>query len=118
MALSDQEKLDVIFYLGWPGKTLIEGSTDYSKIIADKMENLSAPIELRVKGLLTKIVAIDERIEGALCRMAAKKVGDIETNSDELYLLRKERMNYLRELSDLLDIPLMKQGGSNISVCV
>lgn len=119
MALTDQEKLDIIFQLGWPGETLTVDSTSYSKIISDRVTDLSAPIELRVRGLLARVAKVDVALESAVCRLSAKEVGDIVLRDDELYQLRREKKRLLRELSDLLDIPIMRQGdGGGISVCV
>ena len=116
--LTAQEKTNIIFYLGWPAKTLIVGSTDYSKIVADRLENLTDEIEINVLRWLEKVVNIDNAREASLCRLAAKRVGDIETNPNELYELRKEKTRILNELSDMLDIELMRSGRGSIGVCV
>lgn len=119
MALTDQEKTDIIFQLGWPGDTIIQGSTGYNNTITDRVNDLSAPIELRVRGLLARVFKVDAALEAAICRLSAKEVGDIVLRDDELYQLRREKKRILRELSDLLDIPIMRQGdGGGISVCV
>lgn len=115
MALSDAEKADVVFRLGWSGKVLIEGSTDYSKIIADRLINLSAPIEAQIRTLLSRLKKITESIDAAICRLAAKQVGDITLRDDELYLLRREEKKLKKELADLTDVPFM--GGGGTSVC-
>jgi hypothetical protein len=118
MALTDQEKTDVLYQLGWSGKTLITSSTDYSKTIADSLINLSSPIELRVRDLLARLVKIDTAISNAICRLSAKEVGDIKLRDDELYQLRREKTRTCRELSDLLDIPVTRSGSGGVSVCV
>lgn len=119
MALSDQQKADIIFHLGWSADTIISGSTGYNNTINNRLLNLTAPVEGRVAKLLLRIEGIDCKLEAALDRLAAKKVDTIELRDDEMYLLRKEKIRVLRELSDLLDIPIMRQGsGGGISVCV
>lgn len=118
MALSTQQKADAIFYLGWSAKTLIPGSTDYSKIVADRLETLTPESESTVVLWLDKIRAIDTALDAAICRLTAKRVGDIETNPDEIRELRKERLRIIRELSDTLDIAVMRSGGGNMSICV
>ena len=118
MALSAQEKADIIFQLGWPAKTLIQGSTDYSKIISDRLSNLTDEIELNIRAWLDKLAKIDATIEAAICRLSAKRVGDIETNPNELYELRKEKKRILMELSDMLDIEILRSGSGGISVCI
>lgn len=118
MALSDKQKADVVFFLGWPGKTLVVDSTNYNRTTAQRLENLSAGIESQVEGLLEKLKRNDERLEAASDRMAAKKVGDIELNGDELAMLRNERNRLRKLLSQLLDIPLMGSSGVMFGVTV
>lgn len=119
MALSEQQKFDVVFHLGYSGKTIIETSTDYNSTVAKALLNLSAPIESRVGKLLERVALIDEKLCAALDRLAAKRVDTIEMRDDEIDRLRREKKAVLRELSDLLDIPMVRQGsGSGISVCV
>lgn len=115
MALSDTEKADVVYRLGWSGKVLVVGSTDYSKTIADRLIGLSAPIEAQIRSLLTRLKSITESIDAAVCRLAAKQVGDIILRDDELYQLRREEKKLKKELAALTDIPLM--GGGGTSVC-
>jgi hypothetical protein len=119
MALSAQSKADIIFQLGWPAKSLIVGSTDYSKILADRLDNLTTEIENNILDWMDKILALDTAIADAVCRLSAKRVGDIETNPEELRELRREKLRLLRELSDMLDIEIMRSGsGVNASICV
>lgn len=117
MALTEEQKAAVIFYLGYPATSIIPGSTDYSKILADRMANLTAPVEAQVSDLLTKIAAMREKLFGSSARMLVKRVGDIELNTDEHSLLSGENKRLLRDLSSLLGIPLQGRGNM-ISVCV
>jgi hypothetical protein len=116
MALSAQEQADVIFQLGWPGRTIVEGSTDYSGIIVSRLTNISTPMVNQVRGLLARVVAIDGKLQSSTGRMLAKKIGDIELRDGEAGALRSEKRAVLRELSDLLDIPLQRSGGMMIPV--
>lgn len=118
MALSDTEKAEVIFQLGWPGLTIIPGSTDYSKPIVDNLTEISAPMEAQVRLLLTRIKAIDDALAATGCSLKVKQVDDIVMRDDGMYQLTREKTRLLRELSSLLDIQLLRKGGSNISVCV
>ena len=113
MALTDTQKATVIFYLGYAGKTLIQGSTSYSKIISDRLENLSPEIETQTSSILIKIKDIDSRLEDSAGHFAAKKVGDIELNGNERMLLIAERSRYIGQLSGLLDIPSMGSGSGS-----
>lgn len=118
MALTSQEKADLIFQLGWPGLTIVADSTDYNKTIVDNLDSVSSQMEPQIRNILSRIKKLDSHLEEALCRLSASQVGDITLNKDEIYLLRKEKKNLLREVSDLLDIPIMRQGSGGVSVCV
>ena len=118
MALSDKQKADVIFYLGWPAKTLVESSTNYSRITAGLLTNLNSTIEGQVSDLLGKLRAQDDRLESAQDRMAALKVGDIELNPEEVTNLRNERNRLCKMLSRLLDIPMQGNSGAMFGVVV
>jgi hypothetical protein len=106
MALSDEQKHDVIFFLGYPGKTLISGSTNYSNIVSDRLDNLNDQIETQVAKLLRKLKKVDEKIEEAMCRFSTEKVDDVKLNENERVLLSNERKRYIRQLSELLDISM------------
>lgn len=116
MALTDSEKHEVLFRLGWSGKTLDEGSTNFSKIIADRLNNLSVPMESTIRGLLKRLNIIQKQMDDSLCRMTAEKVDGISINKDEASMLKKEFMRYLRELSNETCILIARRGGVNISV--
>jgi hypothetical protein len=118
VALTAQEKADVIYLLGWPGLTIVQDSTDYSKPIVDNLTVISSPMEVQVRALLTRLKNLEEKLAGASCRLSAKKIGDIELRDDEISQLKKERKRALKELSRLLDIPLLVPSGVNIGVCV
>ena len=118
MALTETQQHDVIFYLGWPGKTLVTSSTHYNKVIADRLTNLNTNTETQVTGLLAEIVALRTKYGASTSRMLVKKVGDIELNTDEHHTLGREYRRVLRDLSQLLDIPLKKGGGMTIGLCV
>jgi hypothetical protein len=116
--LTAQEQADVIYQLGWPGTTIVAGSTSYSNIIVSRLTNISTPMVAQVRALLARIKSIDTKLEAATGRMLAKKIGDIELRDDESGLLRREKKAVLRELSDYLDIEIIRSGNGNLSVCV
>jgi hypothetical protein len=103
--LNDKEKTDVIYYLGYPGKVLIPTSTHYQNTINDRLNNLTADIEARVRELLRKLAKVDKQLEEAACRFSTLQVDDIRINPEERRLLSLERKRLLRELSSLIDIP-------------
>ena len=45
MALTDKQKHDVVFKLGWSGLTIVTGSTQYNSVVNDRLTNLNAEIE-------------------------------------------------------------------------
>ena len=120
MALTEREKHRTIFYLGWSGLTLVEDSTQFNSVVNDRLGTIVKPlndeIERIVRGLLEKLAACDEQLESAKCRLAASRVDNIEMNPRELEMIRKERLKCIRELSDHLAIPIMRQGGVNTAV--
>jgi len=118
MALTDSQKADVIFFLGYPGKTLVENSTNYNRTTAQLLENLTEHIESQVRSLLAKLKAQDERLEAANDRVVALQVGDIEINPEELDRLKSERVRLVKMLSRLLDIPAVGGNSVNFGVIV
>lgn len=118
MALSDTKKQEVVFYLGWSAKSIVVGSTNYNSQVADRLTNLNADIESRVNDILDKLALADERLGAAGCRLAAKRVDEIELNPDEIRWLRSERRRLVRLLSEYLDIPMMSSSGTNVNICI
>lgn len=118
MALTDKLKDCIVFYLGWPAKTLVVDSTDYSKIFSDRLTDFSSDSEKRIKGLLEKIEGIDTQLEEARCRASTSKVDDITLNPDEIMLLKKERNRCIKELSCFLDIKVICKSSSMGNICI
>ena len=118
MALSDTEKANVVFYLGWSGLTIVSGSTQYNSVVNNRLTNLNDEIERIVRGLLDRLEALDKKLDAASCRLSASEVQDIVLNPDEIRWLKAERRRLIRELSDHLDIPIEKSGGVNVGVVV
>ena len=118
MALSDSQKASVIFYLGWPGKTIILGAVDYNSGVNSALINLSPWVESQVLALLDRLNAVDEKLDSAACRLAAKKVDEIELNPDEIKMLKSERTRLCKLLGRLLDIKVLGAPNVNVSVCI
>ena len=118
MALSAQEKAKVVFYLGWSGLTIVTGSTQFNSVVNDRLNDSSddGPIESRTRELLERLEGYDECLDEAKCRLSASKVQDITMNKDEIAQILKERKRVIRELSDHLDIPIVKSNSSMPSV--
>lgn len=117
MALTDKEKTDILFHLGWPLKSLLPGSTHYNKIAVDRMNNLTSPMEDRVRELLCNIEEVRSRLLEAQKRLSASRVDTIELNQDEIDMLKVEMKRLSKELSGLLDLEMLKSSGANISLC-
>lgn len=116
MAFSTQQQQDIIFLLGWPGKTLLVDSTHYNSVIASRLVNLIPEIESQAVGLVVRIQHIDRILNQALNRMSTLEITDIKLDPNEAARLRRERRTIINELADLLDIDVMKSSGANISV--
>ena len=116
MALTAKQKHDVLFRLGWSGKTLDVDSTNYSKIIADRLENLSSSMQATIVGLLKRLEAIQTQMDEARCRMTTESVDNIKINKDEAHMLKKEFTRYLRELSAETCIPIARKNSNNVAI--
>ena len=116
MALSPKEQSKIVQILGYGGKVIQVGSVLYDKIMNDRLNRLPPDAEDLVRGFITQILAIEVQMSAAPARLAASKVGDIETNHRELSMLRAERRRIGREMADFLDIPNQMSGGANVSV--
>lgn len=120
MALSADQKAKAIFYLGWSGLTLVSGSTQFNSVVNDRLNDADdgGPIESKSRELLERLEGYDECLEEAKCRLSASKVDNITLNKDEIRQILKERKRVVRELSDHLDIPIMKSSSMMASVKV
>lgn len=118
MALTDSEKGEAIYFLGYPAKTLVAGSIDYSRRVAERFENLPDHFEVRIRKTMTRLRAVDEKMDDAVNRYAVKDLDGIQLNENERSQLIAERNRLLLQLSHLLDLPPVKKGGLNIGVCI
>lgn len=119
MAFTEGEKATVIFYLGWPAKVLVATSQVFNSVVNDRLLGVPVDSEGRVRKILKALKALDERLECAADRLSASQVDDITLNKDEIGALKGERLRYIRELSDLLDITIMRSGaGINVGVMI
>ena len=118
MALTNKEQQCIVFYLGWPSKTLDVDSTHYSKIFGDRLLNLDSDAEVKIRNILTKIENIRAQLEDAACRFTTKKVDNIELREDEMEKLCALERKCVRWLSEYLDLPVMRKGGANVCLVV
>ena len=114
MALSSGDKQKIVFLLGHAGKILISTSTHFSKIIADRMENLNIDIEDQVETLLVLIDTARTKLTSTSSSGNVKKIDGIELDTSRTKsLIVNDYKRLLRELSCLLDIPLISKIGGN-----
>lgn len=110
MALTDQEKHNIIYYLGWPAKMLIEGTTHTHKTFRDRLANLNSNSEVIIRKVLRRLESLDTKLEEASCRFATEQVGSgsdaVKLNKDERKMLLLERKRGIREISRTVDIPV------------
>lgn len=120
MAFTDKEKFRIVRLLGYNAGIIIVGNTSYSKIISDRLTGLPVAVEEEARDILNRLIDLEEKREEALCRASTKQVDDIVLNTDELNILSKERTRWIKELSDMLDIPMTGSAnrGASIGVCV
>ena len=120
MALTAKQRAKVVFYLGWSGLTLVAGSSQFNSVVNDRLDGAAADLEISriVKDLLDCLIALDEKLKKAQCRVSTSKVDDIKINPEEIERLRSERSRLVRELADHLDIPITKSSSRNVSIRV
>ena len=120
MAIAAKDQTRILFYLGWPGLAIVPDSTHYSNVLADRLTMAGSNSEICriMRRLLAKLENFDECLEKAKCRLAASAIGDIKTNDREIEMLLKERKRCIRELSNLLDVPIMNGVGGGVTTRV
>ena len=120
MGFSNKDKGKILFYLGYSGLTLTEGSTHYSQIIADRLETLSESPEISriIKRDLRVLESLDENIEKAKIRLSASQVDSITLNDQELRMLRRERKIHIKEMAKFIDLPVYSSRSGNIGVSI
>jgi len=117
VALSFKQKNRIVFLLGYPGKILIADSTHFNRIFADRMENLNREIEDQVVTLLANLEDGRTKLTSSRDKGNVKRIGDIELDTNRTRsLVISDYRRLLRELSNLLDIPVRLIGGINFNI--
>lgn len=117
MALTEEQRIKTVLFLGYPATSIMPGSTDYSRGLMARLITLSPTAEAMIVALLTDIEEVKGKLKASSSRMLVKKVGDIELNTEESGGLRKEHGRLLRELSSILSIPNLNSGSMiNLSI--
>jgi len=118
MALSLEQKHQILFHLGYPAKTLIPDTNLYNSIVNDRLENLDSFSQDRVESLLSEMESSRTNLRSLENQGKLKQVGDIVFNTENND--RNSQGEYRRvrkELARTLDIPMVG-GGSSFKVCV
>lgn len=117
MALTDSEKGEVTFYLGYSAKVLVPGTVDYSKRVAERFDGIPDHLLVRARKCLTRIRTTDTQLDAAATRFAVTEADGIKLNEKERDMILAERRRYILQLSNLLDLPLCKSSsGINVSI--
>lgn len=118
MALDLEQKHNILFQLGYPAKTIIDGSNLYNSIVADRLDDLDSFSQDRVEALLEELDSARVKLTGLQDQGKLKQVGDIVFNVDNNdRTLKNDYTRLLKELSRYLDIPLRGKS-SMIGVCI
>ncbi len=117
MPLSAVEKVQVVTDLGWPGLTVEPNSIHFVNWVNDRLSTITAPMETLLRQYIKRLQDMDAKLEKAVCRASVSSVDGVTFNKDEIHILRKERYRILKEVSQLLDIPIMGSGSMG-NVCV
>lgn len=111
MALTDENKGKVLYHLNYPANSIVEGTMDYHSIIDDRLSNLPAFGETNLLAVLTKMDAIETKIEEAQSCLKIKSVDGVTFNMDHIDNLRAEYRRLQKKLSSIVDIPAKRSGG-------
>lgn len=118
MALSLEQKNEILFLLCYPAKTIIADSNLYNSIIADRLEDLDVYTQDRVESMLDEINSVRTKLTELQSQGKLKRVGDIEFNVDSNdRTVKSEYKRLLKELACYLDIP-WKGSSRMINVCL
>lgn len=116
MALLDNEKGEAIYFLGYPAKTLVAGTIDYSARVAERFTSLPDHFEARIRKTMSRLRDIDTKLDEATARFSVTQVEGVVMNQNERGLLIQERKRLVLQLSHLLDLPQARKCSGNIGV--
>jgi hypothetical protein len=118
MAFSLEQKHEIVFLLGYPAKTIIEGSNLYNSFVADRLDDVDSFTQDRVETVLAEINQVRTKLTALQDQGKLKQVGDIVFNVESNdRTVKMEYNRLLKELASYLDIRL-KKGGKMVNVCL
>lgn len=121
MAFSMEDKVTIVRLLGYSANMLNPSSIYYNNILDNRLLVVLQEAEDQAISLVERIRALDEKLEAAVDSTGVRRIDDIEffsaSEGNKVQELRKERSRVIRELAQLLDIPMMTSlNMGNISV--
>jgi len=116
--LSSEDKHRIVFALGYMGGVLDPINVNYNSIVNDRLNGLSQYTEERAVKLVTQIEKVKDHLESSMIKGNVKQIDDITLdNSLGDSLAKKELKRLSRELSLILDIPLIGFSSSVNVIC-
>lgn len=102
----------IVFLLGYPAKVLVSDSTHYNDVIAQRFRNLKQVTVDRVTELLALIDETRTNLDDTRSDANVSGVGEISLDPrlSDKYIYKQYR-RYIRELSNMLDVPIRSSGG-------
>lgn len=103
--------------------TINSAKLDYSKIITDRLNDVTGDHQVLVEDLLTRIGGTEVRISKALTRSGVRRIDDIEFfggegSRTEFDVLRGEKRRLIEELERLLNLRGYTRSSGMGGVCV
>lgn len=103
--LTDQQKADIIRYLGYNEYTIIPGSKYYSTLISGLLEGYTPEAESIILDLLQNISLVYQQLRDSQALMLSVSIGSIQIAQDAHIRLRSMRDEWISELSSVTAIP-------------
>lgn len=112
--LTIEQKNKVLQYLNklnpeiYSSENIIAGTRWYSKYIDEQLEKDYSERNKEVVSILDELTSIDSQLTKSRNRFKVTSLGqnEINLNRNEVNQLKTERFRYIREMADLLKLPL------------
>jgi len=130
--LNDREKAKILRYLGYADWSSVASSfqlgypspSDPEFLVRDAFARITDEGLELVRRDLCELESIEDQLHSCRKRMKASKLGDLQVNADEPFMLRREMTYWTSRLSDDLGAPINPfssattgVGGRNAKVC-
>lgn len=117
-AFSDNEKYDILYYLGWPLQTIEEDSTYFRNTVKTRLDGASPGVIRVVRRILARLQDINQSERDISKAMLVSSVGDVKISDKARDEIERERLRTVRDLSAALDLPIVGRSSGGISVVV